>query len=683
VPLLPDGLRASRAVRVLDALLLTAAVTLGVMLLWLAARPLSIGDLWFHLKTGETYLHEGLWPKQDPMLFTGFASGPKQHEWLFEVIVHSVDHNFGYQGLRCAHVLFVVASLAVLFRTLRQASGSWQAAAVGGAAFLAIASQRLMQFRPDLWTIPATMLVYGAFIARSASPPGVRKLLLGAVLFCLWANSHSLVVIGVVLLAAAAVGAGLEWSIVHGTVQGSEEERAAARARFVGLCSALLVSVLACLVHPRGYHQLLTFVESSADSAVTEIRDEWTPFDVLAPGAARPLAWAVVDLLLTAFAYSVWLRLRALRRTPTSEQLSRFDPPGFIAAAAACGAMLISVRYLWLGYLPLMYCLRAFSTRVAPNTGAALPLQAAGLLLTAAVCSAFPSTLGFRPEFADSPSQLGSFISTPSNRRELADEGVDFLSAIRAEGRIFSPYLLGSYIGYRLAPRLRTFIDSRTEHYPRAVFESFHAISSGVALPDGRDPLRALDDYGVDFVFCTGFPGYPYDAPYTLDLLEHKPGWVLVFRNSGQALYLRAVERNRGNAARVAEYYAGLGIPYDATRGFDVAAAINTRLDWAVAQRIVPRRLPELERQTREGSAAARAAASIELADALYAAGAFRGAAHYAKQALPDAREPGRALTLALQALKRANELPAAEALLARVRSEHASDAWFRSVSVR
>ena len=654
--------------RALDLAVFAIAAALGVMVLWLVGRPLHTPDLWFHLKTGEMYLREGLWPETDPMLFTGLPGGPVQHEWLFEIVVHMIDRTLGFQGLRVAKVLLVLATLVLLTRVLRRASGSWVAAAAGCAAFVALSAQRLIQFRPDLWTIPATVLLYSWFIGEGAARPRARVLVIALPLFCLWANAHSLSVIGVALLAAGTLGAGLAWGILARTLAASAQQCAAARQRFFWLASVFAVAALASLVHPRGYHQLLTFAESSGDTAVTEIADEWTPFNMFAPGVARPLAWAVADVVLLGFACSVWLQLRALRREPTDLQLARFDPCGFMVAAAACGPMLISIRYLWLGFLPLAYVLRA-SRDWDPR-----PLRALSLLGTAAVCIAFPSSYGFFPEIADAPHSVQGYLTTPLNRRVVADESVRFLKAIDARGRIFCPYLLGSYIGYRLSPRLRTFIDSRTEHYPRQVFDDWRAITAGAALQDGRDYVRALEDYGVDFLFATGLPGYPYDTPYTLHLLERVPGWVLVYRNAGQAVYLRANERNRGNAQRVAQFYAKLGIPYDPAQGLDVGKVINARLDWAVAQHIVPARLPELERRTREGAAPARAAAAFELADALYVAGAFRAAANYAKQALAGAAEPARALRLALHALRRADEVPAAEALLARVMREHPND---------
>ena len=44
-----------------------ALLVIVVLLLLLVGRPLATEDLWFHLKMGEVYLTQGLWPATDPM----------------------------------------------------------------------------------------------------------------------------------------------------------------------------------------------------------------------------------------------------------------------------------------------------------------------------------------------------------------------------------------------------------------------------------------------------------------------------------------------------------------------------------------------------------------------------------------------------------------------------------------
>jgi hypothetical protein len=656
----------------------SAAGLIGALVVWLAARPLSTPDLWFHLKAGETYLRDGLWPKQDPSLFTGLASGPNQHEWLFGVFAQMVLRLGGFEALRVVHGLLVLGSLCLVVYLLWRESRAACPAALGGAIFSVLSYQRLIQFRPDLWSIPASLLVVAYLIAPTRLRP--RTIAAAALLFCLWANAHSLAVIGLVLLAVAWLGAALELGILKGSVPGDRAQREDARRRTRDLAIALGALTLSGLLNPRGYHQLATFAESSTHTAVLEIADEWRPFNPLAFGPAFNsgtlpfLTWLVADAVFIAFGLTAIWRLRALQRERSAAALTRFDPVGFLLAAAGCGAMLLAVRFLWLGVLPLLYCARALQAD-APRRA----VQLACALLTAALLAAFPGSGGFGREAADVPLELETYLDTPINRARVADEGVQFLRAIAAQGRIFNPYLLGGYLGFNLAPRLRTFIDSRTEHYDQSVFDQWKAVTFRRPLADGRDYLRVLDDWRVDFFFGLGVPGYSYEVPYTLAHLEHQPGWLLVFRNAGQAIYLRAAPRNHDNLERIARYYQKLGIPFDPNVGLDVAAVINTRLDWAIEQRLIPRRLPVLELQTHAGPLPAQAAAAIELADALFVAGAFRSAAQYAQRALPNAADPARALTIALSALTRAGEVEAARQLLARVQRERAGAAWLRA----
>ena len=60
----------------------------ALLVLIVCGRPLDRTDIWFHLKMGEVYATEGLWPSEDPMLHTAEGRAPVQHEWLFGVLAH-------------------------------------------------------------------------------------------------------------------------------------------------------------------------------------------------------------------------------------------------------------------------------------------------------------------------------------------------------------------------------------------------------------------------------------------------------------------------------------------------------------------------------------------------------------------------------------------------------------------
>ncbi len=65
-------------------------VFLAGFTLYAAGGPLKTPDAWFHLKMGEVYVAEGLWPDADPLLHTAHADAPIQHEWLFGVVPHQL-----------------------------------------------------------------------------------------------------------------------------------------------------------------------------------------------------------------------------------------------------------------------------------------------------------------------------------------------------------------------------------------------------------------------------------------------------------------------------------------------------------------------------------------------------------------------------------------------------------------
>ena len=157
--------------------LATGSIALLVaLLLYLCGRPLATSDLWWHLAMGEVYATEGLWPAADPLLHTAHADAPIQHEWLFEVAVHGIDRWFGFQGLRLLHVLSVAGILWLAYSVFRRRSRTQAAALFATALFIALTSWRFVQLRPDLVSIPATLLLY-RLLLEPDEPPSWQRVL--------------------------------------------------------------------------------------------------------------------------------------------------------------------------------------------------------------------------------------------------------------------------------------------------------------------------------------------------------------------------------------------------------------------------------------------------------------------------------------------------------------------------
>jgi len=654
--------------RAATAVAAAAALAVLVPLLYVAAGPLLTDDLWFHLGAGRAYARLGPWPAADPMLHTALREAPVQHEWLFGVAVHALERAFGLHGLRAAHALAVAGLAAALALRLRRAAPTGAAAALAAAVFLALAWWRLAQLRPDLASIAAALAAY-ALVLAGPEPPSRRQVAAFAGLAALWANLHSLFMVGLALVVACLLGLALEAALARAAAADPERARRGARAR--RLAAALGLGALAALANPRGARQHLQFLHASTATGVLQVRDEWVPFHPLSIRAGgyaeNPVAWALTNALALLFLAAAGRALLRFARERSPARLRAFDAEGFGLGLAAFAAILVSIRFRWLAFLPLLYLLRAAGRAPrarAPAASWAAAGAAAALALATLRAGGVERWTGLEPR------EPRAYLARTHVAGKYHAEGVRFLAEAGIEGKLFNHYWMGGFLGYWLAPGLRTFVDGRAEHYPPEILDEAHAISGRRgARPEERSHLDVLDRRGVDVFFGVGLAPVgagPGVGVYTADNLAGDPGWILAFRAVDQGVYVR---EGSANAERAARFYAARGVPFDPRAGLDPDRVIAEAPVFAAAWRLLPRDHEALRRAAAAGRAPARAAAGATLACAYAAGGAFRSAADAARGALaadPASRPARRALVYALLRLERWDEaVEGARALLA------------------
>jgi len=603
------------------AIALAALVAVAACVTYVAGGPISTDDAWWHLALGETYASEGPWPARDPLLHTAHADAPVQHEWLFDVALHAWKRGLGLQGLRVLHVALVWGIVALVLSALRRETSCLAMAAAGACVFLALAWPRLVQLRPDLVSMIGVLLLYRWALGPRWGPDRAA-MVASVVLLLVWANLHSLFAVGLVMIASAAAAAWLELGLIRLGERDADPARLSARRLRARRLSLLLCAGFAAtLANPRGIAQHLTYFRSSADHAIWRIRDEWLAFDPFSfahyRGEISRLQWLLTDALIAGFLIALgvaaWQLWRGRRRL--SEVLEKLDPAKLAWALACVVALLVSIRFLWLGLFPLLVAQRARSA-LAQERGvseSASRFRAAALALVIAV--ALPFSPKFQAFAAGIPRQPEAYFRQQAFHRKYHGSGVAFLEQTGFEGKLFNAYSMGGYLGYWLAPRAQTFIDGRTEHYAAKVVDDYAAINQG-GRGSERSHLELLDDYGIDAFFGVGLP---VDGElYTSSLLEGEEGWILVQRKPAHAIYLRDLPRNQAALARIAAYYQAQGVPFDPAKGLDLGGVLRARPDWAAARKIVPPSYSALVRQSRSGSAAERAAA-LDILGELYA----------------------------------------------------------------
>jgi hypothetical protein len=118
------------------------------------------------------------------------------------------------------------------------------------------------------------------------------------------------------------------------------------------------------------------------------------------------------------------------------------------------------------------------------------------VLLPAAMVLSLPWFERVNPVFRVSPARAHR---TETDLQAVAER----MQASKPQGRVFTRFAWGEYLGWSLAPDYRVFMDGRIEIYPDEVWSQYEAVTRGRA--DWQD---ILDGYGVDFLVLDGKSGY-------------------------------------------------------------------------------------------------------------------------------------------------------------------------------
>ncbi len=664
----------------------TALGMLALMLVLLAGAPLYTEDLWWHLKAGQMYFTEGPWPDSDWMLHTASDDAPIQHEWLFGVSVYALERLLGFHGLRVVHAAAVALTVWLAFSMFRRASEWPTAACLAACVFVVLAWLRLFQFRPDLVSIIATFAGY-RLLLEGEEPPSWLRVAAYTFLIAVWANFHSLFLVSLNLLIAGIQGVALSAALAHFS-GGTDEAGAALRARrkrlAIRLAAALLLGLFVALLNPRGVEQHLTFFSSTGNTAIWYVTDEWShfyPFDFEANHDTITLPmWLAANAVILGFlmvAVTAFLRFARVRNRAALED---FDPVRFGLGLAAIVAMLVSIRFLWMSVFPLLYVLHAFKWMRVAHPGISLVAAWTMALASLLLMAWFSVGYGFAnlvARFGESP---GEYFSMPFRSHKFHSEGVYFLAESGLEGNLFNSYAMGGFLGYWLAPRLRTFVDSRAEHYDRDVYMDYSAVTEMLGRKPGETLLDVLDRRDVDVFFGIGFPGW-WHTVFTTTHLDSVPGWLLVSRSFRHGIYLRDNARNRDNLDRVAAYYRAEGVPFDRERGLDPSAVIRARPDWAMERSMLPTDYSELRAEAQSRSLDTRLKARNALGLVYLLAGAIDEQIAWDRQTAGEFPLDRGSRQRLVYGYPRTDAVAEARAVVEELLSIDASDRWTRDLA--
>jgi hypothetical protein len=491
-----------------------AVAFFAIVVLVRTTLPLLDGDVWWHLRAGETILRAGAIPSMDSWTIAGAGRPWVSQDWLSNVLIaalYSVDDQWGATLLSLAFGAIAVAAFMVVWAAIRRRrpSGSTLGRVLFLGAGLVVAAPvlgvRVQSI--DLLMIALTVWLLWGYLADRR----VRWLIGLPILAVVWANTHAGWPLLFALGGAVVVGESLD----HALGRQVGEQRPLGWQRVAALVGALAACGPALLINPNGTGLLLYPFATAGIEAHRDFLFEWSPPDIgTFPGQAL-VAFLVVVVLPTLLlghrhlrsAEMLWLGGLSVLSLSAIRFVIAIGPIGAAVAAVALAPAMADRGWLTADGMARMLDRPPRSGRLA-----AVNLALACLLVAIGVAVATART---------GPSAQASAVheAMPVNATAvLADE--------RPSSRIFNVYAWGGYIGREL-PDSVVYIDGRSDIYGDGPIREY-----AEAITLLRDPFEILDRGAIDVVMF--WPETPFSAA-----LDEHASWRLIYEDSQAAIWVR------------------------------------------------------------------------------------------------------------------------------------------------
>ena len=503
------------------------------LVFYLAHLEVKDLDLWLHIGVGRFIVTQGIIPSSD-VLSCSIAGAPwVNHEWLFQVIVYNIFERWGPDGLIQMQVAIVTVTMFLLL--LLGYNKDKQLMLIFVLYLVAMVYQQRFTIRPDLYSLfffTFYIFVLSLHIDKKWS---VAALVITQVL---WSNIHGFFFFGPLF---ALIGLVSEWLKRH--VRLPYEWNRSGRlndAEYKRLKAILGMVVLACLVNPYvvegALYPVRVFFSLSGENKV---------FFEHIQELQRPLAWGNFFASNDFLFYKVLILLSVVtfifnrRRIDVSALLFwlvffifSIQAARNIAFFALAAYMVIITNVLNISYkdiIPLRFTEKKF------------------MHLTSAVVKLLFLALIF--QFAEGYASQGYYDLDKYERksefggvslRSYPEKAVDFLVRNDIRGNFFNDFNSGAYLVGRVFPKIKVFIDGRTEVYGGNFFRQYQKLWEG-----GDSALfeEVINKYHITGALLNSVR--QHIPKKVLKYFYANKDWVVVYFDYDAVIFLRRVPENQ------------------------------------------------------------------------------------------------------------------------------------------
>ena len=481
--------------------------------------PIESIDYWWTVKLGDLIRQNGGLLTAEPLIYTPVRDVPVDGQWLARVLLSLVHETGGVELSLALRSGIAVVAAGLLLRLCRDAGAGVRTSALV-VCLAGILYLPGLAVRPQLFAVVPFLVVLRAALTP---PTGMVGWLAVVAAVVVWANVHGSFVLLYPILGVGLLDAARRW--VGG-------ERGQLRPALL----LALVCAVAPLANPNGLG-LVTYVWDTVlfnggGTPVGTLAAEWMPPTVRsAYGRAFVVSLLGAVLLVGAgrrprFAEGLLLVLFGLLALSAVRHILWWSLVVVPFAARALGLVLgdlaarlaqCRTRRAEVGQAAETILVRPMRP---PSTG--VPLANALILvlfgLVAVACLPWYRTR----------------LPLPAARTALVDSATpiavaEYLAAHPGTGELFHSTDWGGYLGWRIGPERRLFIDDRFELHPADVWRDYMTLSSGHASWE-----RLAERYGI------GQLALDREAQAGLvRSMAESPAWTLVYEDERAVVYER------------------------------------------------------------------------------------------------------------------------------------------------
>ena len=503
-------------------------------LLWLAAVALAIHrmmayDVWWQLAAG-AWIREHGFPSVDPFSYAFPGREWIELRWIWHVLLDALFRSFGPNALILLEVVLVLTALALAARAAGPRSG-W-AGVLGITVALACAQPRF-QVRPEIASFVGLALVL-LCVSRYKQGGGVRWIVGLPLAQAIWCNTHTLWVLGPVVLWVVVAAEALE-ALGARTIPSlfARTDRIAGP-RLGWLAGVASASTLAVLATPYAWNgvvyglRLFSQIQSGHvfAQAIDELQGPFSP-------ASFGWNWTTIVYLLAIAVSALGFAMARSRVSLTRAAL--WGAFLFLSVRAQRNVALFGLVAGWTIAANLSEHARA----VLPSHRALAARRLAAGALTALLAVVTPlAATDWLYRFQGSLKRFGFGVTD----RRYPIRALAFAREERLPGPVLATLSDGGYVLFENGPA-SAYVDGRLEVYGPEILARVLPM-----LATGRGLDAEVERTGARIAVVPT----DSDSRLLLDALARSPRWVPVYFDALHVVYLRLTEDTRALAERLA-----------------------------------------------------------------------------------------------------------------------------------